>query len=47
MSRVSQQMPLRIEGAKIALIDTNLSKFRLAMGIQVQINDPKNLEKIR
>lgn len=47
MSRVSQQMPLKITGAKIALLDTNLSKFRLAMGIQVQINDPKNLEKIR
>lgn len=40
-------MPLKIENAKIACLDVNLSKFRLAMGIQVQVNDPKNLEKIR
>lgn len=47
MSRVSQQMPIKVEGAKIAFLDFNLSKFRLAMGIQVQVDDPKNLEEIR
>jgi T-complex protein 1 subunit alpha len=47
MSRVSQQMPVRVENAKIALVDFNLSKFRLGMGIQVLVNDPKNLELIR
>lgn len=47
MSRVSQQMPIKVEGAKIAFLDFNLSKFRLAMGIQVQVDDPKNLEDIR
>ena len=47
MSRVSQQMPIRIENAKIACVDFNLMKFRLAMGIQVLVNDPKNLEQIR
>jgi T-complex protein 1 subunit alpha len=47
MSRVSQQMPLRIEGARIACLDFNLNKFRLGMGIQVLVNDPKNLEQIR
>lgn len=47
MSRVSQQMPIRVENAKIACLDVNMSKFRLAMGIMVQVNDPKNLEKIR
>lgn len=47
MSRVSQQMPLRIDGAKIACLDVNLSKFRLAMGIMVQVNDPQSLERIR
>ena len=47
MSRVSQQMPLRIENARIACLDFNLSKFRLGMGIQVLVNDPKNLELIR
>ena len=47
MSRVSQQMPIRIDNAKIACVDFNLSKFRLAMGIQVLVNDPKNLAEIR
>ena len=47
MSRVSQQMPIKIENARIACLDFNLSKFRLAMGIQVLVNDPKNLENIR
>lgn len=46
-SRASQQMPVRIENAKIACLDLNLSKFRLQMGVQVLVNDPKNLEKIR
>lgn len=47
MSRASQQMPVRIENAKIACLDLNLSKFKLQMGVQVLVNDPKNLEKIR
>lgn len=47
MSRVSQQMPIKVENAKIACLDFNLSKFRLAMGIQVLVNDPKNIEEIR
>lgn len=47
MSRVSQQMPLRVKNAKIACLDFNLNKFRMQMGIQILVNDPKNLEKIR
>ena len=47
MSRSSQQMPIRIENAKIACLDLNLSKFKLQMGVQILVNDPKNLEKIR
>lgn len=45
--RSSQLMKTRVEGAKIAFLDVNLNKFRLNMGIQVVVNDPKNLEKIR
>jgi len=45
--RVSQQMPMRIENAKIACVDFNLNKFRLGMGTSVLVEDPKNLEKIR
>ena len=33
LSRASQQMPTRITNAKIACLDFNLNKFRLAMGI--------------
>jgi len=40
-------MPTRIENAKIACIDFNLNKFKMQMGVQVLVNDPKNLEKIR
>ena len=47
MSRVAEQMPIRIDNPKIACLDVNLSKFRLAMGISVLVSDPKNLEKIR
>jgi T-complex protein 1 subunit alpha len=47
MSRVSQQMKGRIDGVKVACLDMNLNKFRLGMGTSVQIDDPKNLEKVR
>ena len=40
-------MPTEIKKAKIACIDFNLNKFRLQLGIQVLVDDPKNLEKIR
>jgi len=47
MSRVSQQMHQRLDNVKVACLDMNLSKFRLGMGTSVQIDDPKNLEKVR
>jgi T-complex protein 1 subunit alpha len=47
MARVSQQMPMRIKNAKIAILDMNLNKFRMQMGVQFVVNDPRNLEKIR
>lgn len=40
-------MPLKIENAKIACLDFNLNKFKLGLGMQVKIEDPKALEKIR
>lgn len=40
-------MPTEIKNAKIACLDFNLNKFRLQMGIQVLVDDPKNLQKIR
>ena len=47
MTRASQAMPRKIEKPALALIDFNLNKFRLGMGIMVKVDDPLNLEKIR
>lgn len=40
-------MPTSIKNAKIAFVDFNLNKYRLAMGVQVLVHDPDALEKIR
>jgi len=40
-------MPKRMEKAKIACVDFNLNKFRMQMGVQVLVQDPDNLDKIR
>jgi T-complex protein 1 subunit alpha len=46
-TRSAQGMPRSITKAKIACVDFNLNKFRLAMGIQVLVHDPESLDKIR
>ncbi|CAO1614005.1 unnamed protein product [Jaminaea pallidilutea] len=43
----SQAMKTRIKGAKIALLDINLAKQRMHMGVHITIDDPEQLEKIR
>ncbi|KAL6945180.1 Alpha subunit of chaperonin-containing T-complex [Hanseniaspora vineae] len=50
----SQAMPTRVGNAeqadsqvKIAVLDMNLQKTRMAMGVQINIEDPEQLEKIR
>ena len=45
--KAHQQMPTQVKKAKVACLDFNLNKFRLQLGIQVLVDDPKNLEKIR
>uniref|UniRef100_A0A1J3GF53 T-complex protein 1 subunit alpha n=3 Tax=Noccaea caerulescens TaxID=107243 RepID=A0A1J3GF53_NOCCA len=45
--KAHQSMPTIVEKAKIACLDFNLNKFRLQLGIQVLVDDPKNLELIR
>jgi len=40
-------MPRRVTKAKIACLDMNLQKARMMMGVQVLVNDPKELEKVR
>jgi T-complex protein 1 subunit alpha len=41
--KAHQQMPTEIKKAKIACLDFNLNKFRLQLGIQVLVDDPKNI----
>ncbi|KAE9610380.1 putative T-complex protein 1, alpha subunit [Lupinus albus] len=45
--RAAQGMPLRVSPAKIACLDFNLQKTKMQLGIQVLVNDPRELEKIR
>ncbi|CAL5219347.1 g1163 [Coccomyxa viridis] len=47
MGRASQGMPKRVANAKIACLDMNLQKARMHMGIQVLVDNPAELEKIR
>ncbi|KAI5839274.1 chaperonin Cpn60/TCP-1 family [Morchella snyderi] len=43
----SQAMPTRIQNAKIACLDINLQKARMALGVHITIDDPQQLEAIR
>ncbi|CDR87925.1 probable TCP1-component of chaperonin-containing T-complex [Sporisorium scitamineum] len=43
----SQAMKTRIRNAKIALLDINLVKQRMHLGVHITIDDPDQLEKIR
>jgi T-complex protein 1 subunit alpha len=43
----SQAMTKSVKNAKIACLDINLQKARMAMGVQINIDDPDQLEEIR
>lgn len=43
----SQAMVKSIKNARIACLDSNLQKARMAMGVQINIEDPDQLEEIR
>ncbi|KAK9771249.1 putative T-complex protein 1 subunit alpha [Seiridium cardinale] len=43
----SQAMPTSIQDAKIALLDINLQKERMKLGVQITVDDPQQLEEIR
>merc|ERR1712127_1119803 len=45
--RSAQGMPKSLTDCKIACVDFNLNKYRLAMGVQVLVHDPEALDKIR
>lgn len=43
----SQAMKTRVQDAKIAVLDMNLQKERMKLGVQITIDDPQQLEQIR
>lgn len=43
----AQEMPKKITNAKIALLDMNLQKTRMSLGVNVVIDDPKKLEEVK
>ena len=45
--RASQAMPSKVSNAKIALLDFNLQKHKLQMGVQIVVTDTKEVEQIR
>lgn len=46
-SRASQAMPTRVVNPKVALLDFNLQKQKMQMGVQIVVNDTKQVEEIR
>jgi len=46
-TRAGQGMPTVVRKAKIALLDIDLRKTKMAFGVQVLVNDPSKLEDIR
>jgi len=46
-TRAGQGMPTTMENVKIALLDMNIQRHRMAMGVQIIVKDPKEIEKIK
>lgn len=46
-TRAAQGMPTSIQGAKIALLDFNLARHKLKLGVQVLVKDPRELEALQ
>jgi len=47
VTRASQMMPRSVKKAKIALLDCDLRRTKMAFGVLVVVDDPTNLEAIR
>ncbi|KAJ6400334.1 hypothetical protein OIU84_015898, partial [Salix udensis] len=45
--RAAQGMPLKVSPARVACLDFNLQKTKMQLGVQVLVNDPRELDKIR
>lgn len=46
-TRAAQGMPKMVKNAKIALLDIDLRKYKVPMGMQVLVNDPAKLKEIQ
>lgn len=46
-SRASMAMPVRVTDCKVALLDFNLQKHKMQMGVQIVVTDTKQVEEIR
>lgn len=47
-TRAAQGMPIAVEGGvKICFLDMNLQRHRMAMGVQVLVDDPAEIENIK
>lgn len=46
-TRAAQGMPTSIQNAKIALLDFNLARHKLKLGVQVLVKDPRELEALQ
>jgi len=47
LMRASQEMPTLVKNAKIALLDFDLKKFKMGASVNILIDNPEELEKIR
>ncbi|KAJ6722684.1 hypothetical protein OIU74_007304 [Salix koriyanagi] len=45
--RAAQGMPMKVSPARVACLDFNLQKTKMQLGVQVLVNDPRELDKIR
>ena len=45
--RSAQGMPMVVKNAKIALLDFDLRKHKMGLGVQINVTNPAELEKIR
>jgi T-complex protein 1 subunit alpha len=45
--RGAQGMPMEVKNARVACLDMSLNKYRLQMGVQILVENPNDLEKIR
>lgn len=46
-SRAAQGMPLRVNDARVLVLDFPLQRYKTQMGVEVKVSDPDRLEEIK